>query len=349
MSTAPVQKRLFGTTRDGKPVDAYVLGLPSGLSVEIITFGATVTRILAPGKDGRPADVVLGFDDVASYAAPGPYFGATVGRYGNRVAYGMFPLDGVTYKLARNDNGAHHLHGGTVGYDKRLWKANEVPGGVRFSLVDADGTEGYPGTVTVSVTFTLTAENGLRIAYEATTDKPTPINLTNHSYFNLAGVGASAPTIHDHVLQLWSDGYTSVDGGLIPTGKVEPVEGTPLDFRHAKPIGRHLAENGAVGGYDHNFTLGKAGEFRRAAFVHHPGSGRTMEVWTDQPAVQLYTGNFLDGSSVGKHGIRYPRHSAFCLETQHYPDSPNHPAFPTTTLKPGQTYRTTTEYRFGVR
>jgi aldose 1-epimerase len=350
MANVTITHREFGKTADGKIVEAYHLsGSPSGASFEVMTFGATITKILVLGRDGTLADVNLGFDTVAQYEAEGPYLGAIIGRYGNRIAHGMFSLNGVTHRLAKN-NAPNHLHGGKLGYDKRLWSAELVDGGVRFSLVDPDGTEGYPGTVRVSVTYTLTEHSGLRIAYEATTDKPTPINLTNHAYFNLAGIDTRAHPIYGHIAQIAADSYTPVGATLIPTGQVASVEGTALDFRTPKRIGDGIDTFGAIGGYDHNLVLGRKGTFRKVAEVHEPTSGRVVETWTTEPAIQFYSGNFLDAALFkGKNGVPYARHTGFCLETQHYPDSPNNPVFPSTILHPGEKYETVTEYRFGVR
>ncbi len=348
-------RRPFGRTAQGEPVEAFVLENVGGVRATLITRGATLVALEVPDRDGETTDVVLGFDDVAGYESEGnQYFGATIGRVGNRIADGRFTLDGVTYELATND-GPNHLHGGgPQSLDKVVWDAepfNDDNGlGVRFSYVSPNGEEGYPGTLHCQVTYTLTDSNTIQIAYQANTDRKTPINLTNHSYFNLKGAGAS--TVLDHVLTLNAPKYTPVDETLIPTGAIESVEGTPLDFREPHAIGERidaLVDTPTLG-YDHNLILDRAsnddGTLVQAATLRDPESGRTMEVWTTEPAVQFYSGNFLFGQD-GKAGRTYVKRSAICLETQHYPDSVNHPEFPSTILQPGQTYRHVTEYRFG--
>jgi aldose 1-epimerase len=348
MSRGSISKEAYGTTQAGEAVDAYTL-IHGKLSAEILTFGGIVTRLLVPDKNGAPGDIVLAFDALAPYEQPGPYFGALIGRVGNRIAKGRFTLDGHTYALATN-NGPNSLHGGLKGYDKRVWSASpgNTPDGptLTLTLTDQDGTEGYPGTVQVTVVYTLTA-SALRIEYAATTDKPTPINLTNHTYFNLKDAGKS--DVLDHLLQMDADAYTPVDDTLIPTGQIVPVKGTPIDFTASKPIGRDLvAMGGDPAGYDHNLVLrSQNGTLARAARVVEPVSGRTLEVWTTEPGVQFYSGNFLDGVA-GKGGTPYNRHHGFCLETQHYPDSINHPNWPSTVLRPGGRYHSVTEFRFGV-
>jgi aldose 1-epimerase len=303
-----------------------------------------------PDKAGRFDDIVLGFDNLDGYlqTPPPPYFGATIGRYGNRIAFGQFTLDGKTFTLAKN-NGANSLHGGKIGFDKVIWTAK--PGGgasVAMTYLSKDGEEGYPGNLTATVKYTLTDNNELRIEYSATTDKDTVVNLTNHSYFNLAGQGEG--DILKHVVMIDADRFTPVDKGLIPTGELKPVDGTPFDFRKPTPIGERIDAKDpqiALGpGYDHNFVLNHAG---LAARVTEPKTGRVMEVVTTEPGLQFYTSNFLDGTLKGVGGKVYPRRSAFCMETQHFPDSPNHPAFPSTTLKPGETYHSETVYRFSVQ
>ena len=352
-SDSGVTSMTFGKTREGEVVEKFTLRNAAGMEVDISAWGAAITRILVPDRQGAKADVVLAFGALEPYLDPNPYFGSIVGRYGNRIAKGRFTLNGVEYKLATN-NGENHLHGGTRGFDRRLWKAktSTTPEGpsVALTYVSADGEEGYPGTLTATVTYTLTAQNALRIAYHATTDKDTVVNLTNHAYFNLAGHGNG--TILDHQLTLDADRYTPVDKGLIPTGELRPVEGTAFDFRTPTAIGARIDgedEQLKFGlGYDHNFVLnGTAGTMRRAARAVEPKSGRTLEVHTTEPGVQFYSGNFLDGVA-GKDGKTYPYRGGFCLEAQHYPDSPNKPEFPSTVLKAGQEYQTTTEYRFGV-
>jgi aldose 1-epimerase len=305
-------------------------------------------NLLVPDRAGKLDDVALGFESVAPYFTQTAYFGATIGRYGNRIAKGSFTLDGKTYQLPQN-NGVNSLHGGTTGFDKQLWKVDRKessPPSITFSRVSPDGEDGYPGTLNVNVTFTLTEKNQLRISYRATTDKPTIINLTNHTYYNLAGAGNG--TILDHVVTLHADAFTPVDSTLIPTGIIQKVAGTPWDFRTAKPIGKDIkAVGGNPVGYDHNFVLEKGASW--AAEVYEPTSGRLMKVVTDQPGIQFYTGNFLDGTLTGKGGKVYPQYGAFCLETQHFPDSPNHSNFPSTVLKPGQVYKTTTVYSFSAK
>jgi len=331
----------------------YTLKNQSGMEVRVATYGARVTSIKVPDREGNFADVVLGYDAVESYqtAEKKPYFGVTVGRYGNRIAHGRFTIEGAAYQLECN-NGPNHLHGGVVGFDKVEWKAEPIKNGVRFSYLSKDGEEGYPGNLDVTVTYTLSDENGLRIDYYATTDQPTPINLTNHSYFNLAGEGA--PSVLDQILMINADAFVPIDPASIPLGPLAPVEDTPFDFREAKPIGRDIDrkdEQLANGqGYDHNFVLNKDNqELSLAATLFDPASGRFMEVLTEEPGIQCYSGNFLNGTLVGKSGRAYARRSAICLETQHFPDSPNHPDFPNTILRSGEEYETQTIYRFSVR
>jgi aldose 1-epimerase len=307
----------------------------------------------SPDRDGKLADVVLGFDTLAGYLGTHPYFGALIGRYGNRIANGKFTLGGETYTLATN-NGPNALHGGIKGFDKVLWTAEPAAGGASLVLryVSQDGEEGYPGTLSTKVSYTLGDDNALRIDYEATTDKPTVVNLTSHSYFNLKDGGASP--ILDHEIMIAASRYTPVDATLIPAGEIAPVEATPFDFRTATAIGARIeADDEQIKfglGYDHNFALDRTGDgLVLAARVYEPTTGREMEVHSTEPGVQFYTGNFLDGSVVGKGGVAYQKRAAFCLETQHFPDSPNHPDFPSTVLEPGQTYRSTTVYKFSAR
>jgi aldose 1-epimerase len=349
-----VTKAPWGKTADGQAVDLYTLTNASGASVKIATLGGTVVAINVPGKAGTLANVVLGFDTLDGYLKPHPFFGVLVGRYGNRIGKAQFTLDGATYTLAKN-NGENSLHGGRKGFDKYVWKTREVPSNdgpaIEMTHVSPDGDEGFPGTLTSTVVYTWTDGNGLRIDYTARTDKPTVVNLTNHTYFNLSA-GAS-PTILDHQLQLMADRFTPVDKGLIPTGELRPVAGTPFDFTKGRRIGEAIdAKDEQIafgGGYDHNFVLnGQAGTMRLAARVTEPTSGRVMEMTTVEPGVQFYTGNFLDGSITGRGGTKYVKRSGFCLETQHFPDSPNKPAFPSVVLRPGQTYKTSTQYTFGV-
>ena len=354
MSPEPPAGRPFGKTPDGQAIERYTLRNANGVEADIITWGGIVTRLVVPDRSGKPGDVVLGFDGPEGYLAEHPYFGALIGRYGNRIARAQFTLNGKTYKLAAN-NGPNALHGGLRGFDKRLWSARPLsaPEGQALELtyVSKDGEEGYPGTLTARVVYTLTGDNVLRIEYEARTDQDTVVNLTNHSYFNLAGQASG--DILSHVIQIDADRFTPVDATLIPTGELRPVAGTPFDFRTPERIGARIDANDeqikAGKGYDHNFVLnGRMGTLRRAARVTEPASGRVMEVHTTEPGVQFYTGNFLDGSLKGKEGAVYKFRTGFCLETQHFPDSPNQPSFPSTVLKPGQTYRSKTEYRFST-
>jgi len=347
-----VQKQAFGTTSDGAAVDLYTLSNAAGMKAGIMTYGGTVVSLTAPDRTGKFADILLGLDDVASYQKGTAYFGALIGRYGNRIGHAQFKLDGATYKLAPNDNG-NTLHGGLVGFDKRIWSATpgNGPDGQTLELnyVSKDGEEGFPGTLTTKVVYTLTPKNELKIDYTATTDKTTVVNLTNHSYFNLAGEG----DVLGHEVMIAADRFTPVDAGLIPTGELKPVAGTPFDFTKSTAIGARIeADDQQIKygkGYDHNWVLNKQGAgLTKAAEVHEPKTGRVMEVLTTEPGLQFYTGNFLDGSLKGK-GKTYNRRNGFCMETQHFPDSPNKPDFPSTTLKPGETYKTTTVYRFSAK
>jgi aldose 1-epimerase len=348
MTNPSLEKKTFGKTAAGQAVEAFTL-THGKLSVTILNFGGIVTHLLVPDRHGVAGDVTLGWDTVARYEQPGPYFGALIGRVGNRIAQGRFEVDGQTYAVATN-NGPNHLHGGVKGYDKRLWDVLPGQGAegptLTLTLTDPDGTEGYPGTVQVKVVYTLT-ESALRIDYTATTDKATPINLTHHAYFNLKDGGNS--DVRGHLLQMEADSYTPADATAIPTGVIAAVTGTPIDFTAAKPIGRDLkAMGGNPAGYDHNLVLrGAAGTLRRAATVKESTTGRKMEVWTTAPGVQFYSGNHLDGSQ-GKGGVSYGRHHGFCLETQHYPDSVHRPEWPTTIVRPGQVYRSVTEFRFAL-
>jgi len=352
----PMEKKVFGTTADGKTADLYTLKNKNGMQVSITNFGATVVSIMAPDKTGKMADVALGYDDLAGYELNKNYLGVLVGRYGNRIAHGKFSIDGTEYTLAKN-NGDNSLHGGIKGFNKAMWEAKDVSKGgeaaVEMKYVSKDGEEGYPGNLSVTVVYTLTNKNELKIDYSATTDKKTVVNLTNHTYFNLAGQGNG--DILKHELMINADTFTPVDSGLIPTGELKKVEGTPFDFRKATAIGARVDANDEQirlgGGYDHNFVLNrqKATGLSLAARVSDPASGRTMEVWTTEPGVQFYTGNFLDGSFKGKGGSVYQKRTALCLETQHFPDSPNHPSFPTTLVKPGEKYHTTTVYKFEAK
>jgi aldose 1-epimerase len=350
---ATVEKKDFGKTTEGTPVALYVLTNARGMTVRITNYGGIVTELHAPDRDGKFADVVLGFDNLDGYLAGHPYFGCIVGRVANRIARGKFTLEGKEYKLATN-NGPNALHGGLKGFDKVVWKAESFRGqggvGVRLRSVSKDGEEGYPGTLTATVTYTLTDDNALRIDYEATTDKATPVNLTNHSYFNLAGHDAG--TVLDHDIQIAADRYTPVDETLIPTGKIEPLRGTPLDFSTPTRIGKRIDEvKGDPGGYDHNYVLRRgAGKGPwLAARVREPKSGRLLEVLTTEPGIQFYTGNFLDGKVKGKGGAVYKKRTGFCLEAQHFPDAVNHKDFPSIILEPGKTYAQTTIYRFSAK
>jgi aldose 1-epimerase len=347
-ASAGMKKESWGKLPDGRAVDLYTLTNGKGMEARIANFGGIVVSLKAPDKSGTPVDVVLGFDTFDPYIKNPAFFGALIGRYGNRIAHGEFKLDGVTYHIPKND-GANTLHGGNEGFNKKLWTAKEAGNSLELTYLSKDGEEGYPGNLTSKVVYSLTDDNGLRIDYSATTDKNTVLNLTNHSYFNLAGQGEGG--ILGHEIEIEAERFTPVDSGLIPTGVLQPVEGTPFDFRKAFVIGARINDDNEqlkLGkGYDHNFVLNrKGGSLELAARVREPKSGRVMEVLTDQPAVQFYTGNFLDGTLTGKGGKTYPKRSALCLETQHYPDSPNHPDFPSTELKPGAEYKTSTMYRF---
>jgi aldose 1-epimerase len=346
---ARVTKSVFGNMPDGTKVEVYTLE-EDGLKARVMTYGARLVSLEVPDRSGKIADVVLGYDSLASYTAdPKTYFGAIVGRYGNRIAHATFILDGKRYHLPAND-GANTLHGGTIGFDKLLWQGHEIPNGVELTLISKDGDQGFPGTLTARVRYTL-EPHALKIEYFATTDKDTVINLTNHSYFNLAGEGQG--DILGHLVTIPADRYTPVDSGLIPRGELAPVAGTPLDFHKPTAIGARINSDfeqmRLAGGYDHNYVLnGRMGELQQAARVTEPTSGRVLTVETAQPGVQFYSGNFLDGTMHGKHGHVYNKHAGFCLETQHFPDSPNHPSFPTAELKPGETYHSVTVFRFST-
>jgi aldose 1-epimerase len=352
---AKVSKQNFGKTADRQEIDLYTLTNRNGVEVKITNFGGIVVSLKVPDRNRKFDDVVLGFNDLDTYLKGHPNFGALIGRYGNRIAKGRFTLNGVEYKLAVN-NGENHLHGGIKGFDKVVWTGKEFPtragAAVRLTYLSKDGEEGYPGNLNVAVVYTLTNNNELRIDYTATTDKDTVTNLTHHSYFNLAGEGNG--DILNHRLILRANRFTPTDAGSIPTGELRSVIGTPFDFRTAKAIGERIDQDEEQlkfgNGYDHNFVVnGRSGSLRQAAIVSEPTTGRVMEVWTTEPGVQLYTGNFLDGTLTGKADKPYARRSGFCLETQHYPDSPNKPNFPTTTLRKGATYVSTTIYRFSAR
>jgi len=341
---------------EGKPIEMATLKNSHGVEVQAINYGAIITSLKVPDKAGKVADVVLGFGRLETYwtPPPPPFFGAVVGRYGNRIAKGQFAIAGKTYKLATN-NGPNHLHGGNRGFDKVVWDmaTKDTPQGssIVFTRTSPDGEEGYPGNLHATVTYTLTEKNELVIEYRATTDKATPVNLTQHSYFNLAGDGSG--DILGQSLMLNADRFTPVDGTLIPTGEIANVEGTPFDFRNPTAIGARIAQPNPQlkhgQGYDHNWVLNRSGEgLQMAAMATDPVSGRTLEVTTTEPGIQFYSGNFLDGTIRGKSGHVYKQRSGFCLETQHFPDSPNQPNFPTTILKPGEEYKTSTVFTFGI-
>ena len=349
-----IRKDAFGATADGTQAELYTLTNANGCEARITNYGGIVVSLTAPDRAGDLADVVLGYETLAKYIEDNPFFGALVGRYGNRIAKGRFTLGGVEYPLALND-GPNHLHGGLKGFDKVLWqaKSREGDGGPTLELtyLSADGEEGYPGALSVKVVYTLTNDNALRVDYAATTDAPTVVNLTQHSYFNLAGAGNG--DILGHEMTLHADRFTPVDETLIPTGELRAVAGTPMDFSRPTVIGERIgADDEQIrlgGGYDHNWVLNSDdGSLALAARVREPAGGRVMEVWTTEPGVQFYAGNFLDGSNVGKGGRAYHHRYGLCLETQHFPDSPNQPAFPSTVLEPGQAYSQTTVFKFLV-
>ena len=347
-----ILKTEFGKTPDGQAVQMYRLTNKNNASVHVTNYGGIITQLSVPDRDGKIGTIVLGFGTLDPYLAGHPYFGAIAGRVANRIAKGKFSIDGKEYSVPTN-NGPNHLHGGNVGFDKRVWEAKteETPEGPRIVLhyVSKDGEEGYPGTLDATVTYTFTHDNALRIDYKATTDKPTIVNLTQHSYFNLKGEGSD--TIEDHVLTLNADRYTPVDDTAIPTGELAPVEGTPMDFRKPTKIGDRIATVGKnPTGYDHNYVVnGEAGKLRMAARVEEPKTGRVMEVLTTEPGVQLYTGNYLDGKLQGISKRPYVKHGGFCLETQHFPDAVNQPKFPSVVLRPGETYTSTTVYKFSTK
>ncbi len=341
-----IQKSAFGALPDGTAVDLYTLTNSQGLSAKITNYGTIITELHVPDRNGNSGDVVLGFDNLQQYLKGHPFFGCTVGRVANRIAKGKFTLDGKTYNLAIN-NGPNHLHGGLKGFDKMVWQAEPQTGAsVRFTYTSPDGEEGYPGTLQVAVTMTLTEANELSIDYTAKTDRSTPVNLTNHSYFNLASSG----DILGHQLMLSAEYYTPTDTELIPTGEIKSVRGTPMDFTGPQPIGSRFSQlQSNPVGYDTNYVINRAGKgLALAARVYDAKTGRTMEVHTTQPGVQLYTGNFLDGL-VGKGGTVYRQHTGFCLETQHYPDSVHHHSFPSVILHPAQAFHHVTVHKFGSR
>lgn len=341
-----IKKESFGITNDGKEVFLFSLGNDRDLTVQITNYGGTITSLKTPDGKGHIDDIVLGFGSLNGYLQEEPYLGALIGRYGNRIAKGRFSLNGTEYKLAIN-NGENSLHGGIVGFDKVVWDVTEINTasevGLKLSYLSKDGEEGYPGNLHTVVHYLLNNENELTIRYEAVTDKATVINLTNHSYFNLKGEGSG--DILDHAMMINAAKYTIVSDSLIPTGEVRAVQGSPMDFTAPQIIGSRIQQ--VDGGYDHNYVLNKTGnELSLAAKVSEPNSGRIMEVFTTEPGMQFYSGNFLDGTLTGKAGRNYGKHAGFCLETQHFPDSPNQPDFPTTVLNPGETYQQSTIYKF---
>ena len=345
----------FATTLEGEAVDLFTMTNANGIEIQAISYGGIIISLKTPDRSGNFGDIVLGYDNLQGYIDRTPYFGAIIGRYGNRIGGAEFELDGQTYTLAAND-GQNHLHGGVKGFDKVVWGGepfeNEGGVGVVFRYTSPGGEEGYPGNLQMEVTYTLTEADELVVDYVATTDQATPVNLTQHSYFNLKDAGAS--DILGHELTLAADAYTPVNATLIPTGEIAPVEGTPFDFRTPHAIGERIAADhpqiGFGGGYDHNWVLNgtQDGDMILAARVIEPTSGRTLEILTTEPAIQFYSGNFLDGTITGKDGVTYQHRTGFCLETQHYPDSPNQPDFPSTILRPGEEYQTRTMFRFGV-
>jgi aldose 1-epimerase len=352
-SKSPLSRQPFGKTKEGTPVDLFTLRNSQGAEAKISNYGGIVVSLKVPDRNGKMGDVVLGYDHLEGYLKETPYFGALVGRYGNRIAKGKFTLSGQQYTLATN-NGPNALHGGLKGFDKVVWepKILATPSGTALELhyVSKDGEEGYPGNLSVTAVYTLTDDNALKLEYTATTDKETVLNLTHHSYFNLAGKG----DILKHEVMINADKFTPVDANLIPTGELRPVEGTPLDFRKPTAIGSRINQDDEQlklgSGYDHNFIINKpSGELGLCARVYDYSSGRVLEVSSTEPGIQFYTGNFLSGSIKGKGGWVYQKRNAFCMEPQHYPDSPNHPEFPTTVLKPGQTFKSTIIYKLSVR
>ena len=343
-----ITSKHFGVMPEGVEIRLFSLSNDHGMEVNIINYGGIITSLQVPDREGKLDDIVLGHDSLEAYLNRSRYFGALIGRYANRIAQGRFVLDGTTYALARN-NGQNHLHGGCKGFDKVVWEAAEVSGGVQLNYLSHDGEEGYPGNLKSSVTYSLGETNELRIDYRATADHDTIVNLTNHSYFNLAGQG----TILDHELLINGDAFTPVDKGLIPTGEIRCVKNTPMDFTSPTAIGSRLCQNDEqlchAGGYDHNFVLRAGSEqMRSAAIVHEPKSGRAMEVITTQPGMQFYSGNFLDGSIIGKGGQPYVKHSGCCFEPQHFPDSPNQTSFPNTVLGPGELYHEVSVFKFSA-
>jgi aldose 1-epimerase len=356
VASAQITKQSFGKTADGQNIDLYTLRNAHGVEAKVTNYGGILVSLKVPDRNGKFDDVVLGFNDLDSYLTKNdPYLGAIIGRYGNRIAKGRFTLNGVEYKLAVN-NGENHLHGGIKGFDKVVWTGHEMKSkagpAVVLTYLSKDGEEGYPGNLNVRVVYTLTNNNEIKIDYTATTDKDTVTNLTHHSYFNLAGEGNG--DILNHLVTINANRFVPTDAGSIPTGELRNVAGTPFDFLKATAIGARINNDDEQlklgNGYDHTWVInGRAGTMRLAATAYEAGSGRVMQVWTTEPGVQFYTGNFLNGTLTGKSGKLYARRNGFCFETQHYPDSPNQPSFPTTTLKKGQTYKSTTIYRFSTK
>ncbi len=354
-NTSKVERSAFGVTSEGDSVYAYTLDNENGVAITVLNYGGIIQSIKTPDKSGKMADIALGFNNVEKYQKYSPYFGALIGRYGNRIAKGTFTLNDSTYHLYLND-GPNSLHGGKEGFDKKIWEvdpfATDSTQGLKLHYLSPDGEEGYPGNLDVQVTYTLNNQNELRIDYKATTDKPTVLNLTNHSYFNLRG---GKDSINDYMLMLNADHFLPVDSTLIPTGELRPVAGTSFDFREPTKIGLHLNDTVrqmqlANGGFDFCWVLNNPGDLQQvAASVYDPKTGRTLKVYTTEPGIQFYSGNFLNGSFEGKGGIAYPKHSAIVLETQHFPDAPNHPDFPSTVLNPGDTFHSTTIFKFGVK
>ena len=357
MRVAQITKEFFGRTSRDRAVHRYTLTNTAGMRARILTFAGILQSIIVPDREGQMRNVTLGLSTVREYEEISPYFGALIGRYGNRIAGGEFTLDGKTYQLPVN-NGPNSLHGGDRGFDKRVWNAKPVVEngtvGLKLTRVSKDGEQGYPGRLRVQVTYTLTNDNGLRMDYRATTDEPTIVNLTNHAYFNLSGEGSG--TVYDHRLTIYADQYTPVDRTLIPTGAIAPVAGTPFDFSEATAIGARIRDDDRQllfgQGYDHNFVLrgdGGAPGMHRAAEAYDLDSGRVLTVLTTEPGLQFYSGNFLDATIVGLGGKAYRQGDGFALETQHFPDSPNKPSFPSTVLRPGETYESSTVYQFSTR
>lgn len=347
--------KLFGKTEDDQHIFLFELANKNGMCVEVMNYGATVVKIIVPDRDGKPEDVALGYDKLENYLNDPVYFGCIVGRYGNRIANGRFTLDGVEYKLALND-GENHLHGGLIGFNKKVWQVVESESvfidSITFLSTSPDGEEGYPGNVTLEVTYTVTEENELKIEYRGRTDKTTVLNPTNHTYFNLNG--SFENSILDHELQMDAGQFTPIAPGSIPTGEIADVKATPMDFQKSKALGEHIEQDFDQlkygSGYDHNLVFNNFdGQVKHRATLNDPKGGRVLELFTNEPGVQLYTGNFLDGVKNGKGGITYKKRTGVCLETQHFPDSPNKENFPSVVLKPGEEYKQTTIYKFSVK